>query len=109
MREIFNFLTDNWQYIVAVFTLVVSVIISLIRKRPVTDVYSAIYQWCLVAIEMAENTDLKGSEKMDYALGFVVQAFKARYGSNTKLPCSLAYIEMQIEQILELPQKKEVK
>lgn len=106
MQEIFNFIRENWQVIVSVITLIVSVVIAIVRKKPVTDIYSHILAWTIQAVKIAENTGLKGDEKLDYALGFIVEAFHSYYGKDTKLPCSLAYIENLVEQVLDTPQKK---
>lgn len=107
MQEVFKFVFSHYEAILSVLTLIISVVVLIIRKRPVTDVYSCIYQWCIVAVGLAEKTGMAGAEKLDYALDFVIQAFHSRYGNDTKLPCSVAYIEMCIEQLLSTPQKKE--
>lgn len=105
MREIFNFIKENWQIITAVITFIVALVVALIRKKPIVDVYSRLYAWCVVAVNIAEKTSYKGSEKLDFALGIVYKFFEDNY-PNVKGAQYENAIKVIIEQILTTPQKK---
>lgn len=105
MQEIFNFLRENWQVIASVITLIISVVVAIIRKKPVDTIFSAIFKCSLEAVKEAENTGLKGLEKLRYCVGLVEACLKANY-PNINPISYYGYIVDVIEDILTTPQKK---
>lgn len=108
MREIFNFFIDNWNLIVSALVLIASVIISIIRKRPISSIYVDLYDVSIDACKEAENTAYKGSEKMSWAITYACSKLKAIY-PEIRAEKYIVLIGALIERILSTPQKKEVK
>lgn len=107
MDDILNFIVTNYRLIIEVVILIISVVVFILRKKPVSDILSQLYGWIIVGVNNAEKTDLKGADKLDHVVTFVMTAFHDKYGQSAKLPCSIAYIEFLIESILSTPQKKD--
>ena len=55
MQEIFSFLKEYWQLIVAAMVFIVSVVIAIVRKRPINEICTHLYQWCIMAINAVEG------------------------------------------------------
>lgn len=105
MQEVYKFLLDNWQLILSVVLFLVSVIVSIVRKKPLQDIYSQLYAWCIAAVNVAEKTALKGDSKKQYALDVVKSFLKDKF-PNIKEDYYIHAISVIIEQILATPQKK---
>lgn len=105
MQEIFNFCLENWRLLVSVTSLTISIVICCLRKRPLTDIYTMLGQWCLTAVNLAEKTTYKGQEKLDFAKGIVFKIFSDTY-PDLKVSNYEKSIEIIIETILTTPQKK---
>lgn len=104
MQEIFNFVKVNWQLISAICTFIVSVIIALIRKRPVNDIMSAIYDFAIYGINRFEAPG-NGAEKKERVVKFIKDSLKNVFpGLNVKQYEKI--IDKTIETILTTPQKK---
>lgn len=105
MQEIFNFLKENWQLIAAVITLIISVVIAIIRKRPVESIYADLYDVAIDACIEAEKSANKGVDKMCAAVSYACNKLSAIYpGINVNKYMTL--IAVLIERILTTPQKK---
>lgn len=100
-----NFVRDHYRLIIDVVALLVCIVISCIRKRPVKAVMSAIYQSAIVGIIAAEKTGLKGSDKLDYAISIVREELLKQF---PKLDVNryVSTITYVIESILTCPEKK---
>ena len=104
MLEIFNFLKNNWELVAAVITLIISVIVSVLRKRPVNDIMSNIYDYCIYFINRFEEPG-NGVHKKEKVVRFVKESLlnvfpKLDIGKYDSL------INKTIEKILTTPQKK---
>ena len=106
MQEVFNFIISHYEAILSVLTLIISVVVFIIRKKPVSDVQSIIYAGCIQAIKLAEAGDKKGKDKLDAAVMYVAQYLNDYYPS-LDTGKYLNYIAGVIEVILSTPQKKE--
>lgn len=108
MQEVFNFILSHWETLLSVVMFILSVVVFIIRKKPVSDVQSVIFKGCLDAIKLAECGDKKGKDKLDAALLYVCQYLNSYYPS-IDTGKYFNYICSVIEDILSTPQKKEVK
>lgn len=108
MREIFNFIYSHYEAILSVLTFVISVVILILRKKPVNNILVDINAYIFQGVLLAEKTDLKGNDKLNYAFNYVVDHLLADYPT---LDISRYHkvILNGIELILSTPQKKEVK
>ena len=105
MLEIFNFLKVNWQFIAALILIIISFILTLIQKKPVSSINEDIYYLSTVAVQRAEESGLKGSDKLDLAIQFVVNSLKNKY-PGIKTDTYIKLIVLIIEEILSTPHKK---
>lgn len=110
MQEIFDFTVKNWQFVLSFLALCLSLIFSVIRKRPL-EVYDTIATVVLknlpTFINLAEKTDLKGNDKVIYVMNLFKQLFISHGMNFNENYQQLA--EKAIEDILSTPQKKEAK
>ena len=109
MSEIFNFLVNHWQIIASVILIILSFILTLIKKKPIKIVDSYIgilYRSCISAIEYVENLKdgSSSSAKLMKAVDYVIDQFKVY--PNFKDRLLISDIISVIEEILETPQKK---
>lgn len=105
MQEVYNFISSHYELIISGITLIISVVMFIIRKKPITDIYSQLYAWCIAAVNITEKTNLKGQDKLFYAKDIVFNFIKDKY---PKLSADYYnhVISVIIEQILATPQKK---
>lgn len=107
---IWNFIKENWQLILEVAVLVVSVVMFLVRKKPVKVVDSlkeVIVRILPALIVMAENQDgLKGSDKLKFVLDELKKVLTELGYSGDVLSQYLPFAAEQVEVILSTPQKK---
>lgn len=102
-----KFLVENWRLFVEVIIFLITLIVCLIRKRPVSDIKSAIYSFCELAIKEAEKTDYKGCQKLQFAVDLVNSLLRSKWPSLDVKPYFTSIVST-IEGILSTPQKKEV-
>lgn len=108
MQEIFNFVKNNWQLIVGVLTFIASVVVAAIRKRPISDVCTNLYKWCIEAINLVEASNISsGNSKLNEAIRLVRYAFERLYPGVNFSGTYEKTAEVFIEDILTTPQKKE--
>lgn len=108
MKEIFDFLKENWQLIAAIITLIISVVIALIRKKPVESIYADLYDVAIDACIEAEKSADKGVDKLCKAVGYACNKLNTIYpGINANKYMSL--IALLIERILTTPQATKCK
>ena len=106
MQEIFDFILSHYEAILSVLTLIISVVVLILRKKPVNSVYQCIYELAISAVKAAEaEPNIKGEVKLDFALDYVISCLKDKY-PNLDIARYCAYIEYIIELILSTPQKK---
>lgn len=108
MQEVFDFAVKNWQFVLSFLALCLSLIFSVIRKRPL-EVYDTIATIVLKnlpkLINLAETTSLKGHDKVIYVMDLLKQLFIMNGINFNENYQQLA--EKAIEDILSTPQKKE--
>lgn len=106
MQEIFNFLKNNWQLIVGVLTFIASVIVAAIRKKPINEICTHLYDWSILAIKAVEGNVLGSEAKLNAAISIVKNYFVSHYpGANFDF--YVDSVQQMIEKILATPQKKE--
>lgn len=105
MIDILNFMKEHWQLILAVVLFVLSFILQLLKKKPISDIETSIYHYCIQAILCVEQSDLKGVAKLDSAVMLVSKWLNAQY-PNLDTGVYFNLIKKIIEKILETPQKK---
>ena len=105
-----DFLRNNWKLILEAVVFVASVILFIVRKKPVKvvdTIKQMITQWLPGVVVAAENTNLKGENKMKYAVDLLYTLFASDYLTRDEFDNKyLAFIHSQIEAILSTPQKK---
>ena len=107
MEYIIQILKNNWELITAVIIFILSFILQLIKKKPVYDILSWIYEICHDAVLAVENSDLKGSEyKKDACMAVVIKKLGDTF-PNLDTKQYLKMISTVIEKFLETPQKHE--
>lgn len=106
MQEIFNFLKNNWQLIVGVLTFIASVIVALIRKKPISSIYADLYDVAIDACIEAEKSASKGFEKLSVAVSYACEKLRNIY-PGLDVNKYMTLIALFIERILTTPQKKE--
>lgn len=105
MQEIYKFLIENWHIVVSVLVFIGSLVVAIVRKRPISDITSKLYNLCICAIKLAEDTEYKGDKKLGFAVGLVLHALQSDY-PNLKVSNYEELIKSLIESILSTPQKK---
>lgn len=104
-----EFFITYWKPIIGLLFTITGFVIALIKKRPISDLASDIYYWCIGAIQYAENLDkvngLKGQNKLNAALIYVFDKFKDKYPT-IDVSRYGKMIEQIIETILSTPEKK---
>lgn len=105
VNKIIEFCLENYRLILDLVSIVIVFIFFLVKKRSVNSILEAIYQCALLAILDAEKTDLKGKEKLEYAVSLVRKWILEKY---PKLDFNkyLSITRNTIEIILSTPQKK---
>lgn len=112
MERILKFVVNHWELVSSLLILIVTGVIQLFKKKPVTVVDSlkaVIMKIIPLAISATEiNCVKKGSEKLDHCLDIVYGAVKdeitlSEFNKNYK-----KFVVDQIEMVLATPQKKEV-
>lgn len=96
---------DHWELVLAVVLVITSVVVALLKKKPVSDVASAIYSSCLMAVQEAEKTDYKGDKKLQFAVDLVSTLLHAKW-PDLDVSKYISIIVKTIETILSTPQKK---
>ena len=106
-----DLLFQYWKPILGILFTIAGFIIALIKKKPISDVLSYIYDFCLLAVlkvegESKTNEDLKGEIKLARAIEYVCKSLNNVYPTlDTKR--YLNTITICIEAILSTPQKKD--
>ena len=108
MQDLFNFICLHWESILSILMFVVSVVIFIIKKKPVRSIDSFIQCLVNMNVRIAEKSDLKGAEKLNYCVNLVCEALKNVY-PDLDTSKYIPFIKYCIEDVLDTPQKKEVK
>lgn len=106
MQEIYDFVRVYWKVILSVILFIVGFVLALVRKKPVSDIASLLYTWCIEAIKLVENSNTEGSRsKLNLAIKIVKTYFDLYY-PNANFSLYEKTVENYIELILSTPQKK---
>lgn len=117
MQEIFNFLLQYWKPIVGVILVLVSFLLTLVRKKPINVVNGFdedLARWVRNAINAVEAlSGLSSQEKLNRAVDMVLEKIGTYYPKCLENSYLRTVIEIEIEETLKTPQatkyKKEVK
>lgn len=110
IKVVIQFLKDNYMFITLGFSGVIfllEVILCFKKSKSLLPVYALIKDVLPGVVKLAEETSLKGDEKLSFAVdlvkGYLVKAYpKLSPDTYTR------YIVEKIEEILSTPQKKGV-
>lgn len=106
MQEIFSLIKANWELITGIICLIISVIVSIIRKRPVNDIFSYLYPFCIEAVSTVEKSSILGADqKLNAGISYVVERLRVTF-PGIRAEKYLEIIASIIEAILSTPQKK---
>lgn len=109
MSGVINFLIQNWRLIVEIICAIIALVLFICRKKPVKvldTVKECISRLLPYVIKEAEKTDLKGEDKMVFALQTLYALLKD-FGYEEVYNNYRDFAREQIELILSTPQKKE--
>lgn len=70
MQEIFKFLSQYWQVILFCVLAVIIVVLLIVKGRPIQDILSNIYDYCIYAINRFECPG-DGAKKKALVMDFV--------------------------------------
>ena len=108
--NVLNFIKENWKLILEIVVLLVSVVMFIIRKKPVKVVDTLKQTICAFLpgiITVAESSGLKGEDKLKYAIDLLYKVFVKDYLTREEFDNKyLSFVKSQIEAILSTPQKK---
>ena len=105
MKEVLHFILENYRLIIEICVAILWIVLLIVKKKPVNSIIEILDHACLLAIQDAEKTELKGKEKLTYAIELVCRWLQDRY-PKLDFKRYLPLIENTIEIILSTPQKK---
>lgn len=110
MKDFLQFLIIYWKPIVGFLFTIIGFIIALVKKKPMTDIFTDIYDWSIRAVNLVEadsliNPDLKGDLKLSRAVSLVLSWIHDKYPTIDENRYFLA-IQQIIEGLLSTPHKK---
>lgn len=109
MQKVLDFIIQNWRLIVEIVFVLVALVLFICKKKPVKvldTVKECISRLLPYVIKEAEKTDLKGEDKMVFALQTLYALLKD-FGYEEVYNNYRDFAREQIELILSTPQKKE--
>lgn len=106
MQEVFKFVFSHYEAILSVLTLIISVVVLILRKKPVNAIITDLYEACIIGVCSVEKTDLKGADKLNKCIEVVNLIISKKY-PNLDITHYRRTIVSIIESILITPQKKE--
>lgn len=101
-----DFICNHAEIIVAIVLVVVSFILTLVKKKPVNSIIATIFDLCIKAVNIVESSSVLGSDqKLAFALNLVHNFLEEMYpGIQSSQYDSV--ITKTIEEILSTPHKK---
>ncbi len=112
---ILDFIIDNWYYLLSILILLLSFIISLVRKRSnsnlVDSVKSSLLELLPSFISLAEVSDVPGEDKKNFVINLALDRISSLLGcklSDADKSYWVSFITSSLESILSTPQKKSV-
>ena len=112
---ILDFILDNWYYILSILILLLSFIISIVRKRAnsnlVDSVKSSLLELLPSFISLAEVSEVPGEDKKNFVINLALDRISSLLGcklSDVDKSYWVSFITSSLESILSTPQKKSV-
>ena len=112
---ILDFIVDNWYYLLSILILLLSFIISIVRKRAnsnlVDSVKSSLLELLPSFISLAEVSEVPGEDKKNFVINLALDRISSLLGcklSDTDRAYWVSFITSSLESILSTPQKKSV-
>ena len=112
---ILDFIVDNWYYLLSILILLLSFIISIVRKRAnsnlVDSVKSSLLELLPSFISLAEVSEVPGEDKKNLVINLALDRISSLLGcklSDTDRAYWVSFISSSLESILSTPQKKSV-
>lgn len=112
---ILDFIVDNWYYLLSILILLLSFIISIVRKRAnsnlVDSVKSSLLELLPSFISLAEVSEVPGEDKKNFVINLALDRISSLLGcklSDTERAYWVSFISSSLESILSTPQKKSV-
>ncbi len=112
---ILDFIVDNWYYLLSILILLLSFIISIVRKRAnsnlVDSVKSSLLELLPSFISLAEVSDVPGEDKKNFVINLALDRISSLLGcklSDADKSYWVSFITSSLESILSTPQKKSV-
>lgn len=111
MEFIKNLLINNWPLLVSVVIFILSFILQLLKKKPISSILDDIYRLAIIAVKEVEvfsmvDPNCKGQVKLDMAIEYVLKWLNALY-PDLNVNSYVGNAKNIIEDILTTPQKKE--
>lgn len=107
MQDIINILKNYWPEILAILMFISSFILQFFRPKSLNAMGAYLSQWCMEGIEIAENSDVKGGEKLAIAVQYVLKRLVRNFPKVNAESYRDQIIKI-IEAFLTLPQKKDI-
>ena len=112
---VLDFILDNWYYLLSILILLLSFIISLVRKRAnsnlVDSVKSSLLELLPSFISLAEVSEVPGADKKTFVINLALDRISSLLGcklSDADKSYWVSFISSSLESILSTPQKKSV-
>lgn len=112
---ILDFICDNWYYLLSILILLLSFIISIVRKRAnsnlIDSVKSSLLELLPGFISLAEISEVPGAEKKNFVIDLALDRISSLLGcklSDADRAYWISFISSSLESILSTPQKKSV-
>ena len=112
---ILDFIRDNWYYLLSILILLLSFIISIVRKRAnsnlVDSVKSSLLELLPSFISLAEISEVPGEDKKNFVINLALDRISSLLGcklSDADSSYWVSFISSSLESILSTPQKKSV-
>ena len=112
---VLDFICDNWYYLLSILILLLSFIISLVRKRAnsnlIDSVKSSLLELLPSFISLAEVSEVPGEDKKNFVINLALDRISSLLGcklSDADKSYWVSFISSSLESILSTPQKKSV-
>ncbi len=112
---ILDFIVDNWYYLLSILILLLSFIISIVRKRSnsnlIDSVKSSLLELLPSFISLAEVSEVPGEDKKNFVINLALDRISSLLGcklSDADKSYWVSFITSSLESILSTPQKKSV-
>lgn len=105
VNDLVSFLRENWQFISTAIIGILTIILAIVKKKPITEIIdNSAYKDLILLVNEAESKfgAGNGSKKLDY----VLSAFCSVKGI-TKDSWNYVSIKNLVENILSTPERKE--